>query len=43
MRSQWPEDSPWFKVWFVFCILVALVVVGVGIWAVISVVQFVTH
>lgn len=42
-RPQWPEESRWFWVGFAFCVLIALVVTGVGVWAVITVVQFITR
>jgi len=34
-------DNGWFKLWFAFCAVLGLTVLGVGIWAVISVVTWV--
>lgn len=31
-----------FAAWFVFCTLVSLTLIGVGLWAIISLVQWVT-
>lgn len=43
MRRMWSEDSPWFRVWLVFCVLVGLIVIGVWVWGLAIVVQFVTR
>jgi heme/copper-type cytochrome/quinol oxidase subunit 2 len=42
-RPQWPEESRWFWVGLVFCSLIGLAVTGVLVWAVITVVQFITR
>lgn len=37
------HEDTWFRVWFAFCTLVGLVVVGVAIWAVITLVEHVAR